>query len=98
MVYYVDYGTRDRVTITHCRFLEKRFGKDKAQAINVKLGGIKPIRSIKGIAPFWTSQAHNVFKNFANATTNNPYYYGQGVTCTLMSKRLFICFILSHYD
>ena len=63
--------------IEHCRFLEKRFGKAKAQALNVKLGGIKPKRSIKGVEPFWTVQAHNVFKEFANSTTNNPYYNGQ---------------------
>ena len=76
-----------RVDIDYCRFLDKRFGKAKAQAINVKLGGIKPKRSMKGVEPYWTWQAHNAFKIFAKATNDNPYYSGQGVTCILMSKR-----------
>ena len=47
-VFYVDYGTNSKVLLNHCRFLDKRFGQAKAQAINVKCGGIKPKESIKG--------------------------------------------------
>ena len=47
-VFYVDYGTVSRLLIDHCRFLDKRFGQAKAQAIHAKCGGIKPKKSIKG--------------------------------------------------
>ena len=48
-VFFIDYGTVSRVFLHHCRFLDKRFGIYKAQAIHAKCGGIKPKKTIKGM-------------------------------------------------
>ena len=41
-IFYCDYGSSATVFLPYVRFLHKRFGSPKAQAIRVKCGGIKP--------------------------------------------------------
>jgi len=83
-IFYVDYGTNSRVLLNHCRFLDKKFAHEKAQAINVKCGGIKPKETMKGVEPYWTNECNSLFKILTDAT--NLTVRGQGVVCILMSN------------
>lgn len=83
-VFFIDYGTVSKVFLHHCRFLDKRFGKYKAQAIHAKCGGIKPKKTIKGVEPFWTDEGRVVFKRLCDATNSVP---APGVVAILMSKK-----------
>lgn len=83
-VFYVDYGTKSRIGLFYCRFLDKRFGKENAQAINVKCGGIKSTLKVREGESCWSSKACTYFKQWVDATNlASPL---QGVVAILMSN------------
>ena len=61
-VFRIDYGTYESLSIQNCRFLDKKFGQVKAQAILAQCGGIQPLDTI------WTEQSCALFKELTNAT------------------------------
>ena len=78
-IFYLDYGTKSQISIGFCRFLAKRFYEPKAQAINVKLGGLKPPKK-----HFWPPKSISRFQFMAFETNK---YEEQGCVMTIMEKK-----------
>ena len=64
-IFYCDYGSTQDVYLPYVRFLPKRFGTPKAQAIRVRCGGIKP-KKTTGSGKNWSASSIQRFSGLVS--------------------------------
>ena len=73
-IFYCDYGSSANVFLPYVRFLHKRFGSPKAQAIRVKCGGIKPKKTTHS-GKNWSYSANLRFSGLVSTTENKFVHF-----------------------
>ena len=92
-VFYCDYGSTSDIYLPYVKFLPKRFGSPKAQAIRVRLGGIKP-KKTTGSGKHWSTSAIQRFSNMVSNPLLCPPVYLVFIWASASASLCFYFFAL----